>query len=251
MSILDITAAAFFTACWLCYARAMKQLGRRHGVINSDMTVLRARWMANMAARENRFIDSQLLGHAINSASFFASSNLIVIAAAAGVLFGGDNAYRSMEQLTGVAPIPHWLFQLKIGLVLVVLARGFLDFIWALRQMNYCLAVIGAAPPPDMPADLRALYADAAARILNPALHAFNTGVRGYYFALAAVTWLAGPIPFAVVTIGAVTLLILRQAASGTATGVRDIRNVLDRLGPVQAEAPAPDRPEAGGPLIR
>ncbi len=248
MSVFDIAAAGFFIACWLGYAGGLKQLGRRRGVISSDMTVLRARWMANMAARENRFIDSQLLGHAINSASFFASSNLIVIAAAAGVLFGGDSAYRSMEQLTGVAPIPHWLFQLKIGLVLVVLARGFLDFIWALRQMNYCLAVIGAAPPPDIRGDLRARYADGAARIINPALHAFNTGVRGYYFALAGVTWLAGPIPFAVVTLGAVTLLIIRQAASDTAGGVRAIRQVIDEMGPAQAEAPAADRPEAGGP---
>ena len=31
-----------------------------------------------------------------------------------------------------------------VRLVLLALARGLLDFIWAIRQMNYCLAVIGA-----------------------------------------------------------------------------------------------------------
>jgi uncharacterized membrane protein len=40
--------------------------------------------MRNMARRENRFMDGQLLGQALNSRSFFASSNLILIAAAAG-----------------------------------------------------------------------------------------------------------------------------------------------------------------------
>jgi uncharacterized membrane protein len=242
----DLFALGFFILCWLFYAPFLKRLGRRGGFINSDMTVIRRGWMANMAARDNRFIDSQLLGHAINSASFFASSNLIVIAAAAGVLFGGDAAYRSMERLAGVAPIPHWMFQIKLGLVVVVLARGFLDFIWALRQMNYCLAVIGAAPPPDLAVRLREAYAEGAAQILNPALSAFNTGVRGYYFALAAAAWLAGPAPLAAVALGAVLLLVLRQGGSASAGGVRAIRTVLDQIGPVRLQEPG-GAPEMGG----
>ena len=241
MHPIDLAAVSLFALCWFLYAPVLRRLGRRGGFINSDMTVLRRRWMANMAARDNRFIDSQLLGHAINSASFFASSSLIVIAAAGGVLFGGDAAYRSMEQLAGVAPIPHWMFQVKLGVVVVVLARGFLDFIWALRQLNYCLAVIGAAPSPDVEAGLRAAYAEGAAQILNPALSAFNTGVRGYYFALAAAAWLAGPAPMAVVTVGAVLLLVSRQVASPSARGVRAVRMVLDQLVPPGVEAHQPD----------
>ena len=244
MPVLDAAALTLFALCWLMYAPFLKALGRRGGYINSDMTVVRRRWMLNMAARDNRFLDSQLIGHAINSASFFASSNLIVIAAAAGVLFGGDTAFRSMERLAGVAPIPHWLFQVKLGLVVVVLARGFLDFIWALRQMNYCLAVIGAAPPHDAEPRLRDAYGDAAAQVLNPSLSAFNTGVRGYYFALAAAAWLAGPAPFALVSVGAVTLLVLRQSASGSARGIRTLRLVLDELGPVERQT-SPDPTEA------
>ena len=30
-----------------------------------------------------------------------------------------------------------------LALVVLALARGLLDFIWAIRQMNYCLAAIG------------------------------------------------------------------------------------------------------------
>jgi uncharacterized membrane protein len=119
------------------------------------MTVIRRRWMQEMAVREIALLDGQLLGHAINSASFFASSNLILIAAAAGVLFGGDNAWKSIEGLAVLAPASQMMFEFKLGLVLVALARGLLDFIWSIRQMNYCLAAIGATPMWAPPAGAR------------------------------------------------------------------------------------------------
>jgi uncharacterized membrane protein len=173
----------------------LKRWAKAANVLNTDMTVIRRRWMQEMAVREIALLDGQLLGHAINSASFFASSNLILIAAAAGVLFGGDSAWKSIEGLAVLAPTSALMFQIKLGVVLVTLARGLLDFIWSIRQMNYCLAAIGATPMWAPPAVL-AEYAEAAGGILNPALSAFNAGVRGYYFALAAAAWLLGPLPF-------------------------------------------------------
>src|SRR3954468_623074 len=146
MPIIDLLALGFFLFCWLFYEPMLKRLGHEKNVINTDMTVIRRRWMAEMAVREIALLDGQLLGHAINSASFFASSNLILIAAAAGVLFGGDSALKSIEDLAVLAPASTLVFQIKMGVVLIALARGLLDFIWAIRQMNYCLAAIGATP---------------------------------------------------------------------------------------------------------
>ena len=145
MSPFDIAALALFLIAWLFYQPILKRLGRRGGMINTDMTVVRRRWMANMAARENRFLDSQLMGHLLNSASFFASANLIVIAAAAGALFKSADTYRTVAHLTVTETGPRWLFEAKLALVVATLARGLLDFIWAIRQMNYTLAAIGAA----------------------------------------------------------------------------------------------------------
>jgi uncharacterized membrane protein len=120
------------------------------------------------------------------------------------------------------------MFQIKMGLVLVALARGLLDFIWAIRQMNYCLAAIGAAPMW-APKSVLAEYAEAAGGILNPALSAFNAGVRAYYFALAAAVWLLGPLPFLVATLGAMTLLLWRQRRSRASDAVRKVRLILER----------------------
>jgi len=233
MSPFDIAAISVFMVAWLFYQPALKRLSRRGGVINTDMTVVRRRWMANMAGRENRFLDSQLMGHALNSASFFASASLIVIAAASGALFRSADTYREVAKLAVTETGPRWLFEAKLALVVVALARGLLDFIWAIRQMNYTLAAIGAAPPANADPALLKDYGDAVASVLNPALSSFNNGVRGYYFALAAAAWLLGPWAMIGAVLLAVGLLYGRQVASGSAKGVHRIRLLLEQVQPV------------------
>ena len=241
MSPIDIAALVVFLTAWLFYQPMLKRLSRRGGMINTDMTVLRVRWMANMAARENRFIDSQLMGHVLNSASFFASTNLIVIAAAAGALFRSADTYRTVAHLAATDTGPRWLFEAKLALIVAALTRGLLDLIWAIRQMNYTLAAIGAAPPPSSSPALVSAYGEAAAQVLNPALSSFNNGVRGYYFALAAAAWLLGPWAMIAAVAGAVLLLFWRQSHSSSSRGVRRMRGLLEGV-----EPPVDDAEEKG-----
>ncbi|MDP1642830.1 MAG: DUF599 family protein [Phenylobacterium sp.] len=240
LSPLDTVALAIFAVAWLAYEPLVKAaLGRRH-MINLDMAVIRSGWMRAMARRESRLMDSQLLGHTINSASFFASSNLILIAGAAGVLFGGESAFRSASSLIVIETSTRLLFEVQVALVLVTLARGLLDFIWAIRQLNYTIAVIGAAP--DEAAGVAQVYGAAAGRLLNPALSAFNAGVRGYYFALAAASWVFGSTTFIIATLAAVAVLVWRQRASSAARAIAEIREVLETTPAVTASRP-PARP--------
>ena len=223
----DLAAAVVFLAAWIGYGPASAALGRRHS-INTDMAAIRLRWMRHMALRrDGRLLDGQLIGHVLNSASFFASSNLILIAATAGVLFGGDRAWSTLRGLPIVPHAPKLLFTLKIGLVTVTLARSLLDFIWSIRQMNYCLSLVGAAP--DRADDARLLrFAELTGRVFNSALATFNSGVRGYYFALAGAAWVFGPGALATATLGAVGLLSFRQLASPTARNIRLAREALE-----------------------
>jgi uncharacterized membrane protein len=119
------------------------------------------------------------------------------------------------------------MFQIKLTLMMIILARGLLDFIWAIRQMNYTLAAIGAAPEKPEPSVAKA-YGKAVSLLINPALGSFNAGVRGYYFALACTAWMAGPIAFAIATIGATALLVWRQSGASAAKGVRNLRDIID-----------------------
>lgn len=239
MQTLDLIALGVFAAAWLFYEPLLTAFGkRRGGVLNTDMTVIRTAWMTQMTGREVRLMDGQLLGHALNSASFFASSNLLLIAAAAGALFGGDTTFRSVSALEVVKTSSRLLFEVQLALVLVALARGLLDFIWSIRQLNYCLAAMGATPEP-LPEAQRPVFGEVLARLLNPALSSFNSGVRGYYFALAAAAWLFGPWAFMAATLGAVGLLFWRQRSSPAAVAIHDIRKLLE------PKAPAPPSPPA------
>ncbi len=223
----DLAAALFYVVVWVGYGPLIRFAGGGHG-INADMAAVRARWMRHMALRrDGRLLDGQLIGHVLNSASFFASSNLILIAATAGALFGGERTYVALRGLPIVPHAPRVLITLKVALVTVTLARSLLDFIWSIRQMNYCLSLVGAAP--DRAPDAHLLrFADLTGRVFNSALSTFNSGVRGYYFALAAAAWVFGPAALALATLGAAALLGFRQLGSPTARDIRLARAALE-----------------------
>jgi uncharacterized membrane protein len=226
MTAFDYAALGLFLVCWLGYGPLLKLLARRSGTLNDDMLAVRRAWMTAMVHREVRIVDSQLMGHTINSGGFFASTNLLLIAAVAGILFGGEQALRGVAEV-GPGEMSSRLLEAKLALVLLCLARGLLDFIWSIRQMNYALAIIGAAPEVHAEADRRAL-GEAAGALLNPALSAFSQGVRGYYFALAAAAWLFGPTWLAVGVAAVFCLLLWRQAASPAARAIRSARRLLE-----------------------
>lgn len=237
MTTLDWAALALFTSCWLGYEPVLRVLSRRFGTLNQDMDVVRQVWMSAMTRREIRLVDSQLMGHSINSASFFASTNLLLIAAVAGILFGGEAALRGFAAV-GAEAVPLPLLEAKLALILICLVRGLLDFIWAIRQLNYTLAVIGSVGEQDSALDRGAL-GRAAGDLINPALASFSQGVRAYYFALAAAAWLMGPLWLGAGVIAAFSLLIWRQEGSPAARAIRKVRAVLDTN-----RAGSPDDPQ-------
>ena len=243
----DLAAALFYVAVWVGYGPVIAALAREHS-INADMAAVRLRWMRHMALRRDaRLLDGQLIGHVLNSASFFASSNLILIAATAGALLGGERTYVALRGLPIVPHAPRALITLKVALITVTLARSLLDFIWAIRQMNYCLSLVGAVP--DRASDARLLrFAELTGRVFNSALSTFNSGVRGYYFALAAAAWVFGPWALATGAVGAAALLAFRQLGSATARNIRLAREVLEAEDEAGFEPAPPAPPQASTP---
>lgn len=223
----DAAALIVFLLCWVGYEPLRLWLTARLGgsCINQDMYPVREAWLREFLRRENRIMDVNLLGHLLNSASFFASTNLLLIAAAAGVLFGGEAMQQSLQQLEIAAPASSWLMEGKIALVTITLSRGLLDFIWAIRQLNYSLAVLGAAPPHNA-TEKHEAFVKAAADVLHPSFSAFNRGVRAYYFALAAAAWLIHPLAMTAGVSFAVYVLLRRQLRSQAARGIHAARRL-------------------------
>ena len=70
--------------------------------------------------------------------------------------------------------------------------HAFFRFTWALRQFSYYGALIGAAPS----AAERGRHEVAARELealLSYAIASYNSGLQGYYFAIALLAWFLGP----------------------------------------------------------
>lgn len=194
-----------------------------------EMQVVRRGWMREVLTRDTNFIgDVGIVGHVINSSSFFGSANLLVMVGLSGTLFIEPPAavQNGIIGLIG-SPTPTWFIHAKILLVLATLLRGLFDFIWAVRQLNYTLAAMGASPSRAEERDIEA-WTDALTMVLNPGLRTFSAGVRGYYFTFAAAMWVFGSPVFIAATLFAAGLLFWRQTYSDTAKGVTAVSRLIE-----------------------
>jgi uncharacterized membrane protein len=215
----DLIAVSLFVVVWMGYGRAVRRFAPQ--AINSGLSGLRVAWMRTMLRRDNRIVDSSLIGHVVHSASFFASTSLIVIGALLSLLSGVERLQPAIESLDFISQVPRTVFELKLVLPLLVLIDGFVKLTWSLRQLNYTIALVGAAPDRrEVGASLEPLAA-AIGVTMSAALSTFNAGIRAYYFAIAGVAWLIGPWAMMVTTVGLAVMLVWRQTASPAAVGFR------------------------------
>ena len=226
-STMDLVAVSVFFGCWVGYNLLIDGRLRRPRSINTLMFSLRREWMSQLMVRQNRIVDSTLVGHTINSAAFFASTTVLVLAGLIGVLGSADQVHAAVSNISMLAGDSQRQFELKIALLIAIFIYAFFKFTWALRQYNYFCAVIGSAPER-RPEDLDiGEYAECMAMVLSHAVSELNTGVRAYYFAFAALGWFIDPLVFMAATAFMVAVLARRQLASPTA---RALRAHADRL---------------------
>ena len=59
--------------------------------------------------------------------------------------------------------------------------------------------------------------------IITQVAAAYDQGMRAYYFAIGAVTWIVHPLLFMLATVAVVAVLLRRQGASATASALQEI----------------------------
>ena len=215
----DGVALVWFLLTWLGYGPLIQVWSHPSGV-NVRLHEVRRVWMRVMLARDNRIVDTSLIGHTVHSATFFASTTMVALAALIGILGNFERSFAALGDLTFAAQTSPALAEMKVVLLVFVFAHSFLKLTWALRKLNYCIALIGAAPLEPDPARSGAI-ADRIATVFSLAIGSFNAGLRDYYFALAALVWLLGPGAFALATSGIVAMMLWHQFGSTTAKGIR------------------------------
>jgi uncharacterized membrane protein len=110
----------------------------------------------------------------------------------------------------------------------VIMAICFFSFTYALRKLAYTLAMIGGlseAPGDDPQSKIMVVE---TATVMTEAVKSLNTGIRGYYFALAAFFLFVGPYACMAMTAAMSGLLLYRQGFSTTALA---IERYVDAMG--------------------
>ncbi|MFO1127540.1 MAG: DUF599 family protein [Rhodospirillales bacterium] len=228
LSPLDLIALAVFFGVWIGYSTLLDGRYRRPSSINTNMIRVREAWMRGTLKRGLRMMDSMLIGHTIHSASFFASTTIILLAGLIGVLGSAERIHAAALSLaTPFGRGPQALFEIKVLLLIAIFVYAFFKFTWAIRQFNYFCGILGSAPEADEPQN--PAMAPEMTIVLSHAVWQFNAGIRAHYFALGALGWFLHPVIFMVMTALIPVLLTRRQLYSPTQAALARYAASLDR----------------------
>jgi len=210
--ILDVIAFAWFAVLLGGYRLALDWVPfERHSIVEAVQRH-RLTWMRNMALRDNRTIDAILLGNLSQGNAFFASTSAIAIGGTVAVVGAGDQIQALIGRLPFVVKSPPELWATKILLLSGIFIYAFFKFAWAFRLLHFAAIFIGATPLPEL-ANTPACeeHAERTARLIGIAADHANSGIRSFYHAIAALTWLFHPLLFMAATAWVLAVLIRRD----------------------------------------
>ncbi len=213
---IDWAAVLVFFGSWAGYAHFARQRADSHRSVLGATNAVRREWMLQTTYREVRVIDGVVIQTLSTSPSFFASTTILIIGGLLAVL-GSDKANELVRDLPFAARTTTLIFDLKLILLLGIFVYVFFRFTWSMRQYTFGALLVAAAPEAERFISeglSREAFADKAGRIVGLAAETFNDGLRGYYFAFAAIGWFFSPIVFLVATVGVVTILYQREFRS-------------------------------------
>ena len=208
-TLADIVGLSVFLSAWVLYYLVVERAPTRRRGLNALMNEYRLRWMLEMQARDNRIVDSSLMGTIQTSTSFFASTSLIAIGGTLALLRGTDDVFRIFGDLPllGV-PSSRGVFEAKAFGLTIIFGYAFFKFAWASRLYSYEAILIGATPRAGSPrAEQRRAIALRAAEMNIVAGRHFNRGLRAIFFSVAYLGWFVSAYVLMVAT--AVTLAVM------------------------------------------
>jgi len=198
ISTLDVIALAWFAMCYFGYAWAT-----HHGPLSQQTNLVKAvevrrmEWMMQVARREIRIMDAQLLTTLSSGNAFFASTTVIVLGGLAAMLGAADNVKQRLEQLPFVPDTPLVVWELKILFLMGLVIVAFFKFAWAFRLTHYIGIMLGAMPNWSREVDEEcARHAGKTARLASVSAMHTNAGLRAIYFAIAGLGWFLHPLVF-------------------------------------------------------
>lgn len=216
LSPYDFIAFIFFLFGWVGYNWLMDNFMRSSRGLSARMHLFRVQWMITTLQRENRVVDTNVIQNYQSSISFLASTSILIIAGLLAMLSSSATAIAIIKQIPFSMPAPKIVWYLKNFLLIYLFIYAFFKLTWALRQLNYCIIMIGALPLTKDPAKTQE-YAPSARRtamVATMAARDMNRGIRAYYFAIAVLAWFINPFLLMISTAWVMIVLYRREFKS-------------------------------------
>lgn len=209
-------ALVFFALCWFGYARYSEIRDAREDSLFAATNRMRLRWMQEMLGRENRSVDSIIVGNLTRSFTFFASTSIFVIAALVSMLGYRERVNAVLVEIPFARISEGAYWQMKIFLLIFIFVYAFFKFTWSMRQYNYVNMFIGSVPDYRVRKEEHEDLAQRGAKLTVNAARHFNNGLRAYYFGLAALAWVIHPYLFMLASAWIVRVTHRREFRSAT-----------------------------------
>ncbi len=225
----DWAALLFFLAGWGGYVVFAKRRSTAQPSVLDTTNRIRRQWMLQSTYREVRVIDGIVIQSLSTSPSFFASTTILIIGGLLAVLGTTEKASELVREIPFAARTSVLVFDMKVVLLLAIFVYAFFRFTWSMRQYTFGALLVASLPERDLLNEqgeqgeaARRAFADRAGRVVGMAAETFNDGLRGYYFAFAAIGWFFSPLVFALATAGVIWILYQREFRSEVLEALRE-----------------------------
>jgi len=187
MTWLDAAALGFFLAGWWLLGWLIDSSPWHRHTLSAAMKTQRREWMRQMAAREIRLVDANIITGLQQATSFFASTALLAVGAGFGLLTAADTIIGAFEQSVVHVQIDRSTFYVKTAVLMGLYAYAFFKFGWAYRLFNYSAVMLAATPEAGKPGAEEA--AQSVAEMNIAAAGQFTHGLRAFFLAIAILAW--------------------------------------------------------------
>ncbi|TRX57008.1 DUF599 domain-containing protein [Thalassomonas sp. M1454] len=215
LTLIDYTALVIFFTSWIGYTQFAKIKAKDTACISRCLHQHRLIWMRQIFDTDVRVSHASLLANLERNVAFFASTTMLVLAGVLTLFSQLESVRELLTRMTVAQEASNFAIQIKLCLLVLIFVLAFFQFTWSMRQYGFVNIMIGAAPVA-FKTDKEHLinYSVQMARVQDQAAHAYNYGLRSYYFSLSALSWFFHPLMFLVSSLFVVYILYRREFKS-------------------------------------
>ena len=210
----DWIALAVYLICLLGYRTFLSfMLRNRPGrLFLGKLQQYRNAWIETHSGSQESIVVVQTLRNTIMSASFLASTAILLIMGAFNLLHTLHSSAKPLKPLVLYGVSDPGVEVVKILLVIIVLSYCFFNFTWHIREINYMSFILNI--PKERLDEIEGgdSTPHIAQMFLTSGLY-FSLGMRGYYFLIPLMMWFFSPILLIVATMSILLILLRRDMA--------------------------------------